>query len=123
MAVREALDTLKDRLKELDDNLVENTDGFDGQAGEVSMQGSVIGEKFTLTPKNKNYSQQSLQATFNIANIASRSLGLKGVLGLFAGNGKILKHNFDYLDENWVPKIVDETTYKTGIALKEFLVL
>lgn len=121
MAVREELDTLKNSLKKLDSHLVESTNGFDGQVGKVPMHGSVNEGTFKLTPTTKDYSQKALQATFNIAEIAHSSLNFTGIIGLLTGNGKVLRNSFNYLDNKWVPKIVDETTYQTGLALQNFL--
>ncbi len=73
--------------------------------------------KPVATPEQlQEYSNQVLQAVFNIANAS------KGGYVTAITNIKTLTKSFGFLDKyTWVPKIVDEQTYQIGKALQEFL--
>jgi hypothetical protein len=72
-----------------------------------------------VVPENSNYSDNILQAVWNIADIAS-NLDVLKILKLFK-DPKALTQNFDYLDSSWVPQIIDSKTHRTGLALIKFL--
>ncbi|MBA2711766.1 MAG: hypothetical protein H0U57_14400 [Tatlockia sp.] len=71
-------------------------------------------------PESTSYSNNVLQAIWNIADIVASVKSFTSVAGLIA-NPKSLTQNFEYLDSSWVPKIINEKTYKAGNALLNFL--
>ncbi|KTD67616.1 hypothetical protein Lsan_0275 [Legionella santicrucis] len=73
--------------------------------------------KSVATPEQlQEYSNQVLQAVFNIAN-ASKDGYVTAITNI-----KMLIKSFNSLDKyTWVPKIVDNQTYQIGKALQKFL--
>ena len=61
------------------------------------------------------YTKGMLQALWNITHYASMNV-IRAVY--YKDN---IKQSFNYLDEAWIPKIINENTYKVGKALQTFL--
>lgn len=78
-----------------------------------------------VSPEDSKYSDNVIQAVWNIADIASNSIESKSaIVGLIFNQlrGKSpLTPNFQYLDATWVPRIIDDKTYQVGKALQGFL--
>lgn len=78
-------------------------------------KGAKIDDIFPEDTAVADYSAHVLQAVWNIAHYASQGYGTA------LWNQKIITEAFRFLDESWVPKIVDDKTYQVGKALQTFL--
>lgn len=121
----DALLALQTDLKTYRGYLTFAPDYFSNNKQDVVTMAAEINEggKLILAPDTSKYSDNALQAIFNISEISRNALG-PGIFSLMLGSGgKQLRNNFLYLDENKlrVPKIVDETTYQAGKSLQQFL--
>lgn len=66
---------------------------------------------------NKKYTEGVMQALWNIAYCAS-----SGYVYATYWYNKQITTSLDYLGQDWVPKIINEDTYRLGKALQAFLV-
>ncbi|BCA95277.1 hypothetical protein TUM19329_16380 [Legionella antarctica] len=118
-----ALNKLKKEIVEINNRqeLVENREGLDDtkMSAQMFVNRELLPEaNFVNYPDNKavaEYSNLALQAVWNIAHYASR--GYASAIW----NQKAIVEAFQFLDENWVPKIIDEQTNQVGLALQTFL--
>ena len=75
-----------------------------------------------VSPINSPYSDNVLQAVWNIADLARNIVDAEGSYWSLLLNGPFLKTCFKYLGEKtYVPQIIDNKTYRAGLALREFL--
>ncbi|WP_043873989.1 hypothetical protein [Legionella massiliensis] len=126
----QALTTLKSELEQIAQQpLGRKTDGLDDKnaAKQLFANPSILpgipdlrDTKYTH-PNSSSYSDNVVQAIWNIADIASWATNKIMALAIIKDKRE-LELNFDYLDEeSWVPKIIDDTTYQAGKALIKFL--
>lgn len=73
-----------------------------------------------VDPKESVYPAKAYEAILNIVDRSIYLLNNPSSIPWELGSSTI-RTKFNFLDETWVPKIVDETTYKTGLALQPFL--
>lgn len=106
------------------DVTVELNEGEKPRADELAVAPTVPMERFTKPHPDKYeenkqtfdaYSKGVLQAVWVIASNS------QGGYGAAIGNILTLNRAFSFLDTTWVPKIVDERTYRVGKALQKFL--
>ena len=118
----DTIKNLKKDLKAIDSTLKYDVAAFNRQSNDtIAMQALYNEEKISLQPQNDTYSKKALQAILNIAHLTGKNLSVTGLTRLMGDSGTEIKNNFNYLDEAWVPKIIDDRTYRAGLALKSFL--
>jgi len=130
-ALQERIIKINPELKNWEDPSVE----FDPKLSQVIFADPKLYQEPTegldfVNPEDSDYPNKVLLA---IWKMAERALNLtEAPTGIFDGAAKAenlagevanskIRPYFTFMDESWVPKIIDEKTYKAGLALQPFL--